>query len=63
MSELYDVAVIGAGPAGSLCATLTARAGLSTLLLEEHEAPGLFVRETTISVGMFTSVRSVRALL
>ncbi len=48
MSELYDVAVIGAGPAGALCATLTARAGLSTLLLEEHEAPGLFVNCTGI---------------
>ena len=45
---LYDVAVIGAGPAGTLCATLTARAGLSTLILEEHEAPGLFVNCTGI---------------
>ncbi len=45
---MHDVVVIGAGPAGTMCATLTARAGLSTLLLEEHEAPGLFVNCTGI---------------
>ena len=45
---MHDVVVIGAGPAGTMCATLTARAGLSTLLLEEHDAPGLFVNCTGI---------------
>lgn len=45
---MYDVAVIGAGPSGSLCSMLTARAGLSTLLLEEHEAPGQFINCTGI---------------
>ena len=44
----YDVVVIGAGPAGNLCAALTAEAGLSTLVLEEHEAAGLFVNCTGI---------------
>jgi geranylgeranyl reductase family protein len=48
MSQLYDVVVIGAGPAGNVCAYLTAKAGLSTLVLEEHEAPGLFVNCTGI---------------
>ena len=48
MSPLLDVAVIGAGPAGTLCANLTAKAGLSTLVLEEHEAAGLFVNCTGI---------------
>ncbi|MDO8730127.1 MAG: NAD(P)/FAD-dependent oxidoreductase [Candidatus Omnitrophota bacterium] len=48
MKELYDIAVIGAGPSGSLCSMLTARAGLSTLLLEEHEAPGQFINCTGI---------------
>ena len=49
MSEhLYDVVVIGAGPAGSVCATLTAKAGLSTLVVEEHEEAGLFVNCTGI---------------
>lgn len=45
---MYDVAVIGAGPAGSVCAYLTANAGLSTLILEEHEDAGLFVNCTGI---------------
>ena len=48
MREIYDIAVIGAGPSGSLCSMLTARAGLSTLLLEEHEAPGQFINCTGI---------------
>lgn len=47
-NRLYDVAVIGAGPAGTICAYLTAKAGLSTLVLEEHEAAGLFVNCTGI---------------
>ncbi len=45
---MYDVAVIGAGPAGNIGAYLTAKAGLSTLVVEEHEAAGLFVNCTGI---------------
>jgi thioredoxin reductase/bacterioferritin-associated ferredoxin len=43
MSELresYDVAVVGAGPAGLAAATVCARAGLSTVLFDEQPAPG-----------------------
>jgi len=36
----YDVAVIGAGPAGLAAAALAAKAGLSTLLLDENMGPG-----------------------
>ena len=36
----YDVIVIGAGPAGMAAATVAARAGLSTLLLDENPVPG-----------------------
>jgi geranylgeranyl reductase family protein len=35
----YDVAVVGAGPAGATCAALCAQAGLSTLLLEKAVFP------------------------
>jgi NADPH-dependent 2,4-dienoyl-CoA reductase/sulfur reductase-like enzyme len=36
----YDVAVIGAGPAGLAAATTAARLGLSTVLFDEQPAPG-----------------------
>ncbi|MGB7570672.1 MAG: NAD(P)/FAD-dependent oxidoreductase [Methanothrix sp.] len=36
----FDVAVIGAGPAGSMAAKYAAKAGAATLLLEEHAAAG-----------------------
>ena len=36
----YDLAVIGAGPAGLAAATLAAKRGLSTVLLDEQTAPG-----------------------
>jgi thioredoxin reductase/bacterioferritin-associated ferredoxin len=36
----YDVAVIGAGPAGLAAATVCAHAGLSTVLFDEQASPG-----------------------
>jgi hypothetical protein len=36
----YDVAVVGAGPAGLAAATVTGRAGLSTVLFDEQAAAG-----------------------
>lgn len=36
----FDVIVVGAGPAGSAAALITARAGLKVLLLERGEYPG-----------------------
>jgi digeranylgeranylglycerophospholipid reductase len=36
----FDVAVIGAGPAGSMAAKYAAKAGANTILLEEHAGPG-----------------------
>jgi geranylgeranyl reductase family protein len=36
---IYDVAIVGAGPAGSTCAAMCAQAGLSTLLVERAIFP------------------------
>lgn len=37
----FDVAIVGAGPAGSTAAEALARAGFKVALLEEHEEPGV----------------------
>ncbi|OPY50164.1 MAG: Digeranylgeranylglycerophospholipid reductase [Methanosaeta sp. PtaU1.Bin112] len=38
--DLFDVAVIGAGPAGSMAAKYSAKSGARTILLEEHAGAG-----------------------
>ena len=38
---IYDVAIIGAGPAGLVCARNAARRGLSVALIDSHEQPGV----------------------
>ena len=38
--DTWDVVVIGAGPAGLAAATVSAQAGLKTLLVDENPAPG-----------------------
>ncbi len=38
-SQVYDVAVVGGGPAGATCAAFCAQAGLRTLLLEREKFP------------------------
>jgi electron transfer flavoprotein-quinone oxidoreductase len=40
VAEDFDLIIIGAGIAGSSCALLSARAGLSVLLIERGEQPG-----------------------
>src|SRR5437773_8675941 len=37
--EIFDVAIVGGGPAGSVCAAFCARAGLGTLVLERENFP------------------------
>src|SRR6188472_1747055 len=36
---MFDVAIVGSGPAGATCAAFCARAGLRTLLLEREKFP------------------------
>ena len=38
----YDVIVVGAGPAGSTAAEITAKAGFRTLLIERYAKPGAY---------------------
>ena len=38
--KTYDVIVVGAGPGGSACAALLAKAGVKTLLLEKNDRAG-----------------------
>jgi flavin-dependent dehydrogenase len=45
---LFDLVVVGSGPAGSRLAARVAEAGLRTLLVEEHEQVGLPVHCTGI---------------
>jgi NADPH-dependent 2,4-dienoyl-CoA reductase/sulfur reductase-like enzyme len=40
IQDAYDVAIIGAGPAGMAAASLCARSGLTTVLFDEQAAPG-----------------------
>ncbi len=38
--DLYDIVIVGAGPAGLAAAAVAGRAGLSTLVLDENAQPG-----------------------
>ena len=38
--EMFDLVIIGAGPGGNYAALTAAKADVSTLVLEEHEAIG-----------------------
>nr|WP_241648114.1 NAD(P)/FAD-dependent oxidoreductase [Methanoculleus taiwanensis] len=62
---VYDVVVVGAGPAGSAAARFCAEHGLKTLLVEEHAAVGYPVQcAGLLSVSAFEVCRvSVRSIL
>ena len=48
MRDLYDVAVLGGGPAGYTAALYASRAGLSALVIEKMAAGGQMALTTEI---------------
>lgn len=51
-SQLYDVAIIGGGPAGSTAAALLARAGRRLLVLERDKFPRFHIGESLLPFSM-----------
>jgi FADH2-dependent halogenase len=52
MSEAYDVAIVGGGPAGSTAAALLARAGRRVVVLEREKFPRFHIGESLLPFSM-----------
>jgi flavin-dependent dehydrogenase len=52
MSEIYDVAIIGGGPAGSTAACLLAKAGRRVVVLEREKFPRFHIGESLLPYSM-----------
>ena len=64
MENLYDVAIIGGGPAGSTAATLLALAGRRVVVLEREKFPRFHIGESLLPYSLDTLDRlGVRATL
>ncbi len=57
MHELYDVAIIGGGPAGSTAATLLALAGRRVIVIERESFPRFHIGESLLPYSMPTFER------
>src|SRR5215468_7058904 len=55
--NLYDVAIIGGGPAGSTAATLLAKAGRRVIVLEREKFPRFHIGESLLPFSMQTFTR------
>ncbi|MBQ3892643.1 MAG: aminoacetone oxidase family FAD-binding enzyme [Mailhella sp.] len=53
--RIFDAAVIGAGPAGMMCALAAARRGLSVAVADAHSAPGAKLSLAGGGMGNFTN--------
>src|SRR5437763_7820147 len=52
--KIYDVAIIGGGPAGSTAATLLAKAGRRVVVLEREKFPRFHIGESLLPFSMHT---------
>jgi flavin-dependent dehydrogenase len=56
-TDVYDVAIIGGGPAGSTAATLLAQAGRRVIVFEREEFPRFHIGESLLPFSMKTFTR------
>src|SRR6202790_3317670 len=52
MQQIYDVAIIGGGPAGSTAACLLAKAGRRVMVLEREKFPRFHIGESLLPYSM-----------